>query len=109
MVSIFFSEEEYAFVAAFTELEKSEVCRRAVRAQMEKYLVGYRNSVTFAIAKELHRNLAWQDIAKTCDSWQEMKAKLLELEITHTPSGVRLSDNRVNWRVLTMIMRDKYA
>jgi hypothetical protein len=76
---------------------------------MDRRTKGYSNVYTFNVAKELERNKHWHELAKNCDSWQELRAKLFAEGIRRTPSGLRLDDRRVSWKALTMIIRDKYA
>lgn len=103
------TEEEKVFLTSFGYDLINASMRLALDEFMRSRMKGYGNAFTFNVAMNLSRDQEWQRLAKDCDSWQELKAKLESAGITETQSGLKLNDRRISWKALTLIIRDKYA
>jgi hypothetical protein len=101
------TEEQHAFVSLFPD--PSSAIKQALVSFMTSKIKGYHNGFTYAVAITLARSPNWQALAKGCDSWQELREKLKEAGIHKLPSGLWLDDRRISWKILTMLIRDKYA
>lgn len=65
----------------------------------------YGNVQTAAICHEITHNTNWRQASAVCDDWFQLKAKLTELNMTTTFSGIRLRDSKIKWATVTMHMR----